>query len=208
MFNKLSISIFFLLFLSLLAYSHDVKPQTDQIQNEWIAALNTSSSLARFYSDNSGLLLSGAITKSDKISDRLKDFVTKNGQVISYVLLETFQLRENQKFVLGKYVTSSGKSFYSIIAWNKIDTWFKEFEVIYESTDAIQDSTDVAAAGRKAWEDHANEHRPDLIVKNVSAKNGTVRSTKEGTPLTKIDGEWKVSVIDDYSEILNKILSE
>jgi len=37
-------------------------------------------------------------------------------------------------------------------------------------------------------------------------QNGVVVKTKEGTPLKRIEGEWKISVFDDYSVIIDKLL--
>ena len=37
-------------------------------------------------------------------------------------------------------------------------------------------------------------------------KNGIVVTANEGTPLKKVDGEWRVSVLESYSEILDKVL--
>mgnify|MGYP001799581060 CR=1 FL=1 len=39
-------------------------------------------------------------------------------------------------------------------------------------------------------------------------QDGHVVKTKEGTPMTKIDGQWEVSVVQDYTAILDNLLSK
>ncbi|MTI41861.1 hypothetical protein [Fulvivirga lutimaris] len=144
---------------------------TDTLQTEWIKAINSGYAINDFYNNNSGLLLDGEFILGQELSKTLHTFIRDNGEIGNYELLETHRLRDNQKMELGKYAVNN-KTFYSVIGWKRLGEWTKEFEVIYEHTPVPGNTGDVAATGRQAWEDYANEHRPDQIIKNVSAKNG------------------------------------
>lgn len=168
---KTSQKIIFLLLIVVSPICATAQKTTEALQSEWLKAVNGGSALNDFYNNNSGILLSGKFVLASELSESLQRFISANGNINGYELLETHQLRNGQKLVLGKYSTATNKIFYSVIGWKQLGEWTKEFEVIYEHED-VNKGEDVAAAGRKVWENYANEHRPDLIIKNLSAENG------------------------------------
>ncbi|MEQ9164853.1 MAG: hypothetical protein RLO12_01235 [Fulvivirga sp.] len=169
---KTTIKTIFVILFFLTPFFLSAQKTTDQIQTEWIKAVNSAAALDEFNNNNSGLLINGKFALADELSEALKAFIKENGNFKDYELTETHQLRDGQKLVLGKYSTATNKVFYSVIGWKQLGDWTKEFEVIYEHKPVANETGDVATAGRQAWEDHANEHRPDLIIENVNAQNG------------------------------------
>lgn len=83
-----------------------------------------------------------------------------------------YQLRDNQKFVLGEYKTKSGNVYSTIIGWKNRDKWTKEFEVIYNNNDYLILEIDSVNKARNNWEKLSNQHRPDLIVDEIFSDNG------------------------------------
>lgn len=169
---KTTIKTIFVILSFLTPFYSSAQKTTDHIQTEWLEAVNSAAALDEFYNNNSGLLLNGKFALADELSEALNTFIKDNGNIKDYQSLETHQLRDGQKLVLGKYSMASNKVFYSVIGWKQLGDWTKEFEVIYEYSTSKNEGKDVGATGRQAWEDHANEHRPDLIIENVSAQNG------------------------------------
>lgn len=149
------------------------KGSIDNIQIEWLVALNNSVSLESFYIDNSGILLDNTMYIGlEEISKQLRYLVKNAGMFNSYKKLDSHQLQDNEIFILGEYRTSNGFVLSSIIGWKKGDRWTKEFEVIYKNVDDFTLEIDSIIHGRKKWEQLANRHRPDLIVDEVFSKNG------------------------------------
>lgn len=162
----------FVILLLVSPFIANAQKTTGQVQTEWLKAVNSTSALDEFYNNTSGLLINGKFFLTDELEEGLKVFVKANGSIKGYESLETHQLRDGQKLELGKYTTAKNKVFYSVIGWKQLGKWTKEFKAIYEHSADVKEVGDVGATGRQAWEDHSNEHRPDLIVKNVSAENG------------------------------------
>ena len=158
---KFTISIFIsILFLT----SQNIKAQTEEIQQQWIQALNNSQSLEPFYNQNSGIYQQNRLfTKMDEISKRWINFQDQEGSITVYKILDTFQLRENQKFELGWYKTEKGSTYYTIIGWRNKDRWIKEVEVTYAANNPRQDKAGEIDPFRMAWEKYSNDHKPDLI---------------------------------------------
>ena len=146
---------------------------TETIQVDWIEALNNSNSLKSFYLESSGLMLANTLFIGiEGISNQLMTFTSNIGKISSYRTLEEHQLRDNQKFVLGEYITDGEKVFSTIIGWKWGDRWTKEFEVISKNHDDFTPEIDSVNLAREKWQQFANQHRPDLIVEEVFSESG------------------------------------
>ncbi|MCB0492841.1 MAG: nuclear transport factor 2 family protein [Cyclobacteriaceae bacterium] len=143
---------------------------TSEVQKVWLKALQGSESLVSFYTKNSGVLIGDSLYVGwDKIESQIQKVYT--WQFENYTSEETFQLRDNQKFELGSYQTRDGKTYSTIIGWRKGAEWKKELEIWYEKTFSGTQE-DRVERERGIWEKHSNQHRPDLIVKELASRNG------------------------------------
>lgn len=147
---------------------------SEQVQKEWLEALSDAKKLASFYSEYTGLLFNDVLyTQPESIVQKLEQLNEKNGVLKEYNLLETFQLRDAQKFEFGKYTSEKNEIYYSIIGWKKRGRkWTKEFETIYENIPQPNPKDDLVQEGRGNWVKYSNEHRPDLIAEKVFSTEG------------------------------------
>ena len=149
------------------------KESIENIQEEWLYALNNGAPLNPFYTENSGLMLNDTlIIGAEEIVTQLLFLKKKVETFESYKIIEEHRLRDNQKFAFGEYITTGGGVFRSIIGWKKGGKWTKEFEVIYIHNKDFTLEVDSINQTRENWEEFANQHRPDLIVTNVFSNNG------------------------------------
>ena len=94
------------------------KELIEKIQARWIEALNESETFESFYTERSGLLLNDELFIGiENINRQLLILKKEVGQFTNYKVIEVFQLRENQKFVLGEYKTHNGYILNTIIGW-------------------------------------------------------------------------------------------
>jgi hypothetical protein len=149
------------------------KEPIESIQEEWLYALNNGAPLNPFYTRNSGLMLHDTLFIGvEEIVTQLQGLKKKASTFEKYKIIEEHQLRDNQKFAFGEYITTGGGVFRSIIGWKKGGKWTKEFEVIYMHNKDFTLEVDSINQARENWEEFANQHRPDLIVANVFSDNG------------------------------------
>ena len=169
----------FIIFLLTISISNNTICQqlksesTEKVQAAWLEALGNSKSLEPFYSESSGIMLNDELFMSlEEINNQLLALIKNVGQFNSYKTLEVYQLRDNQKFVLGVYETASGKVLSTITGWKNKNKWTKEFEVIYDNTDYSNLGTNLVYQAREDWKKYSNQHRPDLIVDEVFSEDG------------------------------------
>ncbi|TPN89207.1 nuclear transport factor 2 family protein [Aquimarina algicola] len=169
----------FLIFLLITSISNNTIGQqlenesSEKIQRSWLESLKSSKNLESFYSENSGIMINDELFIGlEDINKQLLTLIKNVGQLNIYKSLEVYQLRENQKFVLGTYETLNGKTLSTIIGWKNKGKWTKEFEVIYINTDYSNLEVNLVNQARESWEKYSNQHRPDLIVDKVFSKNG------------------------------------
>ena len=164
--------LFTIFFNSNVISQHATEKSIEETQTVWLKALQNSESLELFYTENSGVMINDTLYIGlHKITQQLQK-LEDDKQFESYAAKETYQLRENQKFELGEYNYKNGKTHSSIIGWKKSDTWTKEFEVIYEKNSHSNSQLSSVNNVRDKWSKLANQHRPDLIVSQVTSKNG------------------------------------
>jgi len=176
------------------------------IQQQWINGLNYSAGLSSFYSKNSGILLNGELyIGSSEISKQLEILKGKIGEFHNYKVIGEYQIRKNQKFVMGRYQTKDHNIYSSIIGWRKQGTWIKEFETIYEINDDYFLEIDKVEIARKNWEKYSNLHRPDLIVENVFSKNGKYFYRGTASKTEKISQAYSYMTNESYSITLDPL---
>ncbi|WP_422857773.1 hypothetical protein ACOKFD_09830 [Flagellimonas sp. S174] len=169
----------FLIFLLITFVPNDIIGQqlknesSEKVQMSWLKSLKSSKSLASFYSESSGIMLNDELYIGlEEINKQLLILIKNVGQLNNYTPFEVYQLRENEKFVLGTYDTSNGITLSTIIGWKNKGKWTKEFEVIYLNAEYSNLGASLVNQARESWEKYSNLHRPDLIVNEVFSKNG------------------------------------
>ncbi|MEM9391394.1 MAG: hypothetical protein AAGA02_13025 [Bacteroidota bacterium] len=162
--------------LILITFIYDAVAQsreTQDLQKDWISSFNQSGDLQSFYREASGILQeSKLITGSDNIGKKWLEFRGRQGTITEYKRLETIQLRETSKFELGEYLMEKGSRYYTIIGWRNNNGWYKEIEVTHIAVDPGADETDEIKLLRDSWQKLANDHRPDLIGKELYTDGG------------------------------------
>lgn len=147
--------------------------QTTEIQNKWIEYVNSGNELKAFYDSHSGILQQNQlVTGIERIAEKWFDFIELEGSITDYKSLGTFQLREGSKFELGEYHTEKGVTYYTVIGWRNKDGWHKEIEVTYAAYNPGPDKSGTIDSLRSAWQRLANDHRPDLIGKDLYVDGG------------------------------------
>ena len=152
-----------------IAQSHETK----NIQNDWVSSFNQSGDLKPFYREASGILQENKlITGGENIGKKWLELHSQAGAITEYKLIETIQLIETSKFELGAYLTEKGSSYYTIIGWRNNNGWYKEVEVTYKAVNPGPDKADKIKLLRDSWQKLANDHRPDLIGKELYIDGG------------------------------------
>lgn len=145
---------------------------SDQIQTAWLKAFNNGEELSAFYDDQSGILLKNKLfAGQQKITSQFKLWREAIKGDLIYEKVETFQLRDQQKFEIGKY-SSKKHTYYTVIGWRKGETWNKAFETIYKNKKVKKDELAEVDNGRQAWEDASNAHDLNKLVGEVCMPNG------------------------------------
>lgn len=165
--------ILFLLIFSCSLFSCGAqKPTSAQIQKNWLQTLNIGGDLNAFYGDKAGLFIKDQLfTEQEDIVDQLAKLKTEALGPLSYKIVDTYQLRDQQKFQLG-YYQHGAKTYYSIIGWRLEDLWRKEIEVIYEADDNLNPGSTKADEARRHWEYYSNGHQSAILVDSIFAPNG------------------------------------
>lgn len=154
-------------------FQYLVANQTETIQANWIKAFNQQGGFDNFYKKDTGVLLADSIYQSPiLINSQLAQLQQQVGKITNYEVLSTHQLRAQQKFEFGKYITDQQKTLYTLIGWKKGKKWQKEFEVIHSAQSELPDTEKLVNQLTQAWEKRSNGHRPDLIVKELYVANG------------------------------------
>ena len=176
-FKDLGIKLFvwsiFLFSIGSIGQERAISLETMSLQSEWIATQNDKKQDTFLYNDASGLFANDSLFIGPiSINKALENLYANIGALVKYDTLASYQLNEGQALVLGVYTTAKGQKMPSIIGWRKEDAWIKSFEVI--EAKSIRSEVDMADIDllRSSWELYSNQHRPDLIVKNVFAPNG------------------------------------
>ncbi|NNK10759.1 MAG: hypothetical protein HKP08_05385 [Flavobacteriaceae bacterium] len=176
-FNK-SILFFILIGLAgvrqsvVCAQDEKAKSETYQVQKRWVEMLQKQPGSAMPYTQSSGLVLNDALhIGTDAIKAALKE-LNSNDRLVRYDSVAYFQLYPGQMFVHGVYTTEKGQIFHSVIGWKQDDTWNKAFEALAPKSKISEDSKTEIGLLRSSWELYSNQHRPDLIARNVFAENG------------------------------------
>ena len=204
----------FLLFLFIVwkpfsASSKQMQNQsTEKVQNSWLKTLKSSGNLDRFYSENSGIMINDELfTGTNQVSKKVLELKKGVGEIESYTVEKTYQIRRRQKFALGTYHTKSGAILNSIIGWRYIGKWTKEFEVIYQHSKCSKKGKDLVNKARKNWEMYSNMHKPELIVKNVFSKNGKYFNRGKLYKDTEIANAYSYMKNDSYKIKLESLKS-
>lgn len=170
LFLVLSISLFT---TDSLGQVNSASAEITVLQSKWITDQKGKVPPVFLYNEASGLFVNDSLNIGSIAINKALFNQSKNlGVLVRYDTLGTYQLHKGQVLILGVYTTSLGRKIPSIIAWRKETTWTKAFEVIAEKSKQL--AADIAGIDvlRSSWELYSNQHRPDLIVRNVFAVNG------------------------------------
>lgn len=179
---------------------------TEEIQTKWLSNLSEGKDLKTFYTKNSGILLNDELyIGSVKIKTQLKEWLGAD-TFLSFKTQETHQLRDQQKFEAGEYITASGKRYQTIVGWSKKEKWTKEFEVIYENTVETETDSTIVDEGRDQWVKHSNEHRPDLIAMNVFSTRGMYFHRGKISPQNEIANAYSYMTRESYQITLEPLM--
>ncbi|QBA63393.1 hypothetical protein [Muriicola soli] len=173
-------SIFLLLLFGIVCHQESVvfgqdkkaKSETYQIQQQWLSTLGKQPGSAMPYNQSSGLMVEETLNiGTDAINAAIKELNSRD-RFVRYDSVAYFQLYPGQLFAHGVYTTEKGQVFQSVIGWKQDNTWKKAFEAIGPKGKISEDSKTEIGLLRSSWELYSNQHRPDLIAKNVFAENG------------------------------------
>lgn len=175
---KKSINILVLLFFAFTSHAQTLD-SLDILKKQWRTAFNQNNiaDVEKHYLSIGGIFTQNNIyIKSKGITKALKKLQKKASPILHQ---QQLYLQENRKdkryFELVSHQTTSGKYFYSIIAWRHINgKWQRELEVIDEKT--IKNANDYPKgidAARQKWIDYSNAHQPLKLVKTVYTKDAT-----------------------------------
>ncbi|MBT8283867.1 MAG: hypothetical protein HKO75_00655 [Flavobacteriaceae bacterium] len=172
--------IFLVILLSLTglkvdkAYSQDTssKKVTFQLQQTWLKTLRKQPESQLPFTEISGLIVDKTLHIGKSSIKAAWNELNRSDQLIKYDTLAYFQLYPGQMFVHGVYTTDKGRAFHSIIGWKKSESWVKVFEATAPKSDVSENSKTEIGLLRSSWELYSNQHRPDLIARNVFSANG------------------------------------
>jgi|GEM_PF-3515195 len=169
------IFLFFLVGLfseSTLSQEANSKSEIFGLQKQWVEALKNRRNIAFVYDRTSGLMRNDSLYIGiSEIESVLKDMNREDG-LVQYDTLSHFQLYPGQIFVHGVYSTEKGIKLSSVIGWRRDGKWIKAFEVIAQRAVINEKSEKEIGLLRASWELYSNQHRPDLIARNVFSDNG------------------------------------
>ena len=156
------------------AFSQDAfsKKTTFELQQSWLKTLPKQTGSELPFTEISGLIVGETLHIGKPSIKAAWNELSRSGQLTLYDTLSYFQLYPGQMFVHGVYTTDKGKVFHSIIGWKKNESWVKVFEAIAPKSDVSEDSKTEIGLLRSSWELYSNQHRPDLIARNVFSANG------------------------------------
>ncbi|MEZ2415312.1 hypothetical protein ACA086_10130 [Muriicola sp. E247] len=156
------------------AYSQDQNSRTAtyKLQQTWLKTLQKQPGSELPYTEISGLIVNETLHIGKPSIKAAWNELTGSDQIIKYDTLAYFQLYPGQLFVHGIYTTDKGTAFHSIIGWKKSESWVKVFEAIAPKSGVTENSKTEIGLLRSSWELYSNQHRPELIAKNVFAGEG------------------------------------
>jgi hypothetical protein len=149
----------------------------DLLKKEWQTAFNQNNltDAESQYLDKGGIFTQKNIyIKGKGMTTALKRLQKKAAPILHQ---QRLFLQENSKnkryFELLSHQTTSGKYYYSIIAWRNINgKWQRELEVLDEKTTKnANDYPKGIDEARQKWIDYSNAHQPKQLVKNVYTKD-------------------------------------
>lgn len=167
---------FCLLFCLVTTLSHGQhtgeSSHTYTLQKKFLHSLNSGKDTGFPLTEKSGLVYGDSLVIGEEhITGLWKEIIRGRG-TISYDTLASFQLYPGQLFVHGEYSTASGKKYSSVIGWVRSGEWVKAFEAVAPRGESLEDMKTEINLLRASWELYSNQHRPDLIAKNVFAPTG------------------------------------
>lgn len=164
-------SVFFT-YQSAVAQTKAVKKQTFELQKKWLSELNSNQKITPPYTGFSGLMYKDSLLLGQDAIEGMWKRLNGEDRITKYDTITFFQLYEDQMLVHGVYTTAGGTKIPSVIAWKYDKSWYKALEAIAPKSDRIPDHKTEIGLLRSSWELYANQHRPDLIVKNVFSSRG------------------------------------
>ncbi len=150
----------------------ELKKAVHAIQSGWLSELNSTRKIAPPYTGNSGLMYKDSLLVGQNAIEGMWKRLNGEDRITKYDTINFFQLYEDQMLVHGVYTTAGGTKMPSVIAWKYDKSWYKAFEAVAPTSDRIPDHKTEIGLLRSSWELYANQHRPDLIVKNVFSSKG------------------------------------
>ncbi|GGD45481.1 hypothetical protein [Muriicola marianensis] len=148
------------------------KKETLAIQNQWLSSLQSGQSQKFVFNESSGLFMADTFLIGALSITEYWEEINQQEKIIRYDTIASYQLYPGQLFVHGEYNTDNGKRFSSVIGWVKRGDWIKAFEAVAPNGDSPEDGKTEINLLRASWELYSNQHRPDLIAKNVFAPSG------------------------------------
>ncbi|MEO0341433.1 MAG: nuclear transport factor 2 family protein [Bacteroidota bacterium] len=203
----------------LLVHTLSAQEAPEQQQKAWLKTLNKGNDLIDFYPYNCGLLWKDSLYIDRAVIDQKYQAWKKAAKKkIKYTQLGVYEIRPNQKFILGKYTSGKSKSYLSAIGWSlKDDFWQKELEVLYEMDENTANNLDHAGISKalQQWEDFSNAHQPDRIAEQLCLPNGYYFNNGRkyvGPEIKEIysymnNPKWKIKLASDKVAFVDESLA-
>lgn len=201
--------LIYLILITQSGFSHDNVQvvSSDNVQQQWVNKFNSNKEIKNIYLEKGGVFLDGKLYKGRTlIEKKIEDFKKIIGQNISYEKVKIFQLRDNQKFELGKY-KGKEKTFYTVIGWKNNGVWEKELEVIYEYVSATQTELENVNNARNQWEELSNAHTPEVLVDNLFANSGYYFNGSRVFQGDEIKGAYSYMLGENWEIVLETLKS-
>ncbi|WP_283401224.1 hypothetical protein [Muriicola jejuensis] len=150
----------------------ELKKAVHAIQSGWLSELNSTRKNTPPYTGISGLMYKDSLLVGQDAIEGMWKRLNGEDRILKYDTITFFQLYENQMLVHGVYTTAGGTKIPGVIAWKYDQRWYKAFEAVAPKSDRMGDHKTEIGLLRSSWELYANQHRPDLIVKNIFSSKG------------------------------------